>query len=118
YALAHRLQDLWRRFLQRSGFRQDTRDAVLYEQALLRALPFGHIEYASEVFDQLSGVVENWMPNRVQVPDRSIGQNDPVLQLVFDFVAEYLRQPFEYALAVLRVNQSAGLFEMRRAARA
>jgi hypothetical protein len=52
----------------------------------------------------------------VQVPDRSIGQHDPVLQLVFDFVAEYLRQPFQYALTVLRVNQLAGLFEMRRAA--
>src|SRR5882757_2352723 len=58
------------------------------------------------------------MPNRVQVPDSPIGQHDPVLLLVFGFVAEYLRELYEHALAVLRVNQLAGLFELGRAARA
>src|SRR5882724_11057010 len=52
------------------------------------------------------------MPNRVQVPDSPIGEHDPVLLLVFGFVAKYLRELFEHALAVLRVNQLAGLFEL------
>src|SRR5882724_2687300 len=58
------------------------------------------------------------MPSRVQVPDSAVGKHDPVRLLVFGFVAEYLRELYEHALAVLRVNQLAGLFELGRAARA
>jgi hypothetical protein len=89
---------------------------VLHDQAVLGVLALGHIHHRSEVLDQLSRLVENRMPNRVQVPDRSIGQHDPVPLLVFGFVAEYLRELREHALAVLRVNQLAGLFELRRPA--
>src|SRR5258708_33045878 len=75
----------------------------------------GSIDNGREVLDTHSRLVENRMPNRAQVPDIPIGQHDPVLLLVFGFVAEYLRELYEHALAVQRVNQLAGLFELRRA---
>src|SRR5258708_1925692 len=56
------------------------------------------------------------MSNRVQGADRDIGQNDPVILLLFGLIAKYLRELFEHALAILRVNQLAGLFELGRAA--
>src|SRR6202035_3936645 len=82
-AFTHRPKDLWRRFRNARSIRQDARNAVLHEQALLGAPAFGHIEYGSEVFDQLSRLVENGMPDRAQVPDRSIRHYDPVILLIF-----------------------------------
>src|SRR5258708_38913219 len=56
------------------------------------------------------------MSNRVQGADRDIGQNDPVILLLFGLIAKYLRELFQHALALLGVNQLEGLFELGRAA--
>ena len=87
-AFAHRLKDLWRSFLKRGGFRQDARNAVLHEQALLGVLALGYIDDGSDVLDQRPGLVENRIPDRMQVPDRSIGHHVPVIQYHFGFVAD------------------------------
>src|SRR5258706_7933206 len=83
--LAYHLEDFWYGFPDGGGLRQDARDAVLHDQAVLSVPALCHIHYGSEVFDWLSRLVENRMPNRVQVPDGPIGEHDPVLLLVFGF---------------------------------
>src|ERR1700732_2804691 len=58
-AFTQRLKYLWRRFLNRRGFRQNPRNAVLHEQALLGAPAFGYIDDGSDVLDQRPSPVEN-----------------------------------------------------------
>src|SRR6266702_1321083 len=103
HALAHRLQDLWRRFRDRRGVRQDARNSVLHEQALLGAPALGYIDDGSDVHDQRPSLVENRMPDRMDVLDRSIGHHVPEIQYHFTFVAKCILDGFIVTVAIFRV---------------
>jgi hypothetical protein len=101
--LAHCLEDLWRSFIERGSVRQDSRNAVLREQALLGAPALGYIDEGSDVLEQRPSLVENRMPDRMQVRDRSIGQHVPVIQYHFGFVANCIPKGFIDTVAIFRV---------------
>ena len=61
-------EDLWRSFIERGGLRQDARDAVLHEQALLGAPALGHIDDSAHKFNEMAGRAQNRMTYRRECP--------------------------------------------------
>ena len=98
------MEDLWRSFIDRGSLRQDAGDAVLHEQALLDALALRYIDESSDVLDQRPSLVENRMPERLQVSDRSIVLCVPVIQYHFGFVADCALKSFFSTDAIFRVR--------------
>jgi hypothetical protein len=47
---------------------------------LLSLLAFGHVHSGADLFGDFAGLIHGGASNRVQVPDRSVGANDSIIQ--------------------------------------
>src|ERR1700730_4090790 len=103
------LKDLWGRFRNCRGVREDARNAVLHQQALLGVPALGYIDHGSHILDQRTSLVHNRVPNRMQVPDRSIGHQVPVIQYQLGFVAQCVPDGFIGTVAIFRVYEPSHL---------
>src|ERR1700677_756027 len=79
-------------------------------QLLLVALAFCHIHVGTNVFENISGFIENRMSDRVDVLYRAISQHDPVILYKISFRSQCLVDSFVKSVAIFRVYQSNELF--------
>jgi len=100
-----------------AGLRQDTRDAVLHEQAVLGVPAPRSIHYGiRSIRPALAALLRTGCLNRVQVPDSPSGSTILYCCSYSVFVAEYLGELCEHALRrSCGVNQLAGLFGLSAA---
>ena len=104
--VAHRAVGQVRPHVVGDGFRQQPEALLALLQPLLGALAVRHIDDGADVFDELAAVVGNRAGQAQNVPDRSVGPNDPALDFEVGLVAYEPIEGLLHAGPIIRVNPS------------
>src|SRR5512136_2085958 len=77
---------------------------------LLSALTFRHIDHGTQQFNDVSRVIQDRMPDHLNMLGRSAGQRDPELACDIYFFAEQLLKIPLHLLPILRVDEPGNRF--------
>jgi hypothetical protein len=81
-------------------------------QLLFHEFAFCHIHVGTNVFDNISGFIEDRVSDPVDVLYRAIRQHDPVIYRKISFRLDCLLDPFAESVAIIGVHQSKELFRI------
>ena len=82
---------------------EHTEERLTLAQRLLGALAFRNVERSAEQLNDISRTIQDRVPDRVNMFDRSVGQPDPVLAVAI--------HPFAYRLLKTRIHLAPILWE-------
>ncbi len=77
---------------------------------LFGLLALRDVDRCPDVFDEHTRLVEDRVGQIVNVPDRTVRANDPILSLVIDPVVRRLVESIHYAVPILRMEQHQECF--------
>ena len=82
-------------------------------QGLLGALAFRHIDHGTQQFNDVSRVIQDRVPDHLNMFHRSVVQRDPELACDIYFFAERLLKVPIYPVPILGVDESGNRFPVR-----